>query len=212
MDPAFWHQKWEDKQIGFHRDAVNPLLLAHFKALALEKGQTIFLPLCGKTLDIAWLLTQGLSVKGIELHEPAVVELFDDLGLEPVIAELGFLKCYSAPGLMIYVGDIFKLTITVLGEVNAVYDRAAIVALPKTMRADYAIQVMALSQKSDQLVINYVYDQSIMAGPPFSVSNEELALYYSEHYSMTLLYENDVEGGLKGCCPATESVWLLNRN
>jgi thiopurine S-methyltransferase len=212
MDPAFWHQKWEDKQIGFHRDAVNPLLVAYFKALALKKGQTIFLPLCGKTLDIAWLLRQEISVKGIELYEPAVVELFDALGLEPVITELAFLKCYSAPGLMIYVGDIFKLTVTVLGEVNAVYDRAAIVALPKTMRADYATQLMTLSQKSDQLVINYIYDQAIMAGPPFSVPNEEVALYYSEHYSMTLLYENGVEGGLKGRCPATESVWLLNRN
>jgi thiopurine S-methyltransferase len=212
MDASFWHQKWEEKQIGFHRDTVNPLLVTHIKALDLQKGQSVFLPLCGKTHDIAWLLAQGLSVKGIELHEPAVIELFGDLGVAPIVTELGNLKRYSTKSLVIYVGDIFKLTPSILGEGNAVYDRAAIVALPETMRGDYAAQLMDLSQKSDQLVINYVYDQAIMSGPPFSVSNEELARHYSEYYVMKQLSENKVEGGLKGRCPAVESVWLLSRN
>ncbi len=212
MDAAFWHEKWQNKQIGFHLDDVNPLLVTHFDALGLQAGQTVFLPLCGKTLDIAWLLGNGFQVKGVELHEPAIIELFDALGVVPDVTGLGELRRYCAEGLTIYVGDFFKLTSAILGEVDAVYDRAAIVALPDTMRGDYTKQVMAVSQKADQLLINYVYDQAIMTGPPFSVSNEELVLSYSEHYAMTLLFENEVEGGLRGQCPATEFVWLLKRN
>lgn len=211
MDAAFWHQKWASNQIGFHRDTVNPLLVRYLNNLGLEKGQTVFLPLCGKTLDIVWLREQGLLVKGIELNEPAVIELFESLLLKPKVIEIGDLKQYSAEGLIIYVGDIFKLTSAILGKVNAVYDRAAIVALPDTMRADYAGQIVALSKKADQLLINYVYDQSIMSGPPFSVSNEELAIHYAEHYTMALLFNEAVAGGLKGHCPAIEYAWLLER-
>ena len=212
MDAAFWHQKWQNNQIRFHRDEVNPLLVNHIDALGLQAGQIIFLPLCGKTLDIAWLLTQGFQVKGVELHEPAIIELFEALDIVPEVTELGNLKRYYAEGLTLYVGDFFKLTVSVLGEVDAVYDRAAIVALPEKMRGNYTRQVMALTQKSDQLLINYVYDQILMSGPPFSVSNEELALHYNAHYVMTLLFSADIEGGLKGRCPATEHVWLLKRN
>jgi len=75
MDAAFWHEKWQNKQIGFHLDDVNPLLVTHFDALGLQAGQTVFLPLCGKTLDIAWLLGNGFQVRGVELHEPAIIEL-----------------------------------------------------------------------------------------------------------------------------------------
>lgn len=212
MDAEFWHQKWESKQVSFHRDKVNPLLVKYFSTLDLMAGQTIFLPLCGKTLDITWLMGQGLIVKGIELHEPAVIELFASLTLKPEVTKMGDLKQYSAQGLIVYVGDIFELSAPVLGVVNAVYDRAAIVALPETMRSDYAHQVMTLSQKSQQLMINYVYDQAEMSGPPFSVPNEELASYYKDHFDMTVLSEYIVEGGLKGKCPATEYTWLLTRN
>lgn len=212
MDAAFWHEKWQNKQIGFHLDDVNPLLVTHFDALDLQAGQTVFLPLCGKTLDIAWLLGKGLQVKGAELHEPAIIELFDALGVVPNVTDLGELRRYHADGLTLYVGDFFKLTSAILGDVDAVYDRAAIVALPEIIRGDYTKQVMAVSQKADQLLINYVYDQAIMTGPPFSVSNEELAQSYSADYAMTLLFENEVEGGLRGQCPATEFVWLLKRN
>ncbi|MFT7235658.1 MAG: thiopurine S-methyltransferase [Methylophagaceae bacterium] len=212
MDAEFWHQKWESKQIGFHRDQVNHLLVKYLSALDLIAGQTIFLPLCGKTVDIAWLMGQGLFVRGIELHEPAVIELFASLSLKPEVIKVGDLKQYSVKGLVVFVGDIFNLTSSILGEVNAVYDRAAIVALPETMRSDYAYQVMTVSQKSQQLMINYVYDQAQMQGPPFSVSNEELILYFEDHYAMTLLSERIVEGGLKGKCPAREYTWLLERH
>ena len=53
MEASYWQQRWEINQIGFHGDEVNPLLVSHIGALGLDKGARLFLPLCGKTLDIA---------------------------------------------------------------------------------------------------------------------------------------------------------------
>ena len=64
MQHSFWHEKWQKQQMGWHEPEANPLLLAHIDALALSENSRVFLPLCGKTLDIAWLLAQGYQVRG----------------------------------------------------------------------------------------------------------------------------------------------------
>lgn len=212
MDAEFWHQKWQNNQIGFHRHAVNPFLVDYIDHLELKAGQRLFLPLCGKTLDIAWLLSKGYQVVGVELHEPAVVALFEDLDVEPDITAVRDLKRYEHVGVTLFVGDLFDLTQEDIGHVDAVYDRAAIVALPKTMRSRYTQHIAMVSALASQLLINYEYDQKSLNGPPFSVSNDELKIHYSQYYSMTLLHHCDVEGGMKGQCPATENIWLLQQN
>jgi hypothetical protein len=135
MDASFWREKWARNQIAFHEAQVNPLLVAHFQRLALPAGSRIFVPLCGKTLDIPWLLARGHRVAGIELSEIAVQQLFRDLGVTPRLTVLGTITRYSAPGLDIFHGDIFDLSRDGLGAVDAVYDRAALVALPETCAA-----------------------------------------------------------------------------
>ena len=209
MEPEFWHEKWQNNQTAFHLSAVNPLLVGYFAELALMPGDTIFLPLCGKTLDIAWLRQQGLHVVGVELHEPAVRALFEGLATPyDVVTEGQFIR-YETDNITVWVGDFFELSANMLGTVDAIYDRAAIVALPEAMRIRYSQHLITLAKKAKQLVINYEYDQSVMSGPPFSVSNSALHNYYNADYSMTQLYHGAVEGGLKGRCPATENVWLL---
>ena len=75
MDESFWFQRWESNNIGFHQSEANPLLVNAFTELALAKGRRVFLPLCGKTLDIAWLLSKGYRVAGAELSELAIDQL-----------------------------------------------------------------------------------------------------------------------------------------
>ena len=130
MDSDFWHKKWEDNQIGFHRSSVNPLLVRFLSVLGLVPGARVFLPLCGKTRDIAWLRDQGFRVAGAELSRLAIEQLFDELGETPEITEHGALTRFSGEGIDIFVGDIFELSAPVLGPVDAIYDRAALVALP----------------------------------------------------------------------------------
>ncbi len=211
MEANFWHQRWENQQIGFHLGDANPLLVKYANRLSLGKGARVFLPLCGKTLDIAWLLSNGFRVAGAELSAIAIDQLFESLGVEPTITAVGALKHYSAHDIDIFVGDIFELTLEMLGPIDAIYDRAALVALPFEMRVRYAAHLQMITQHASQLLIQFVYDQNLVEGPPFSISDEEIQRHYKDRYALTLLESAEIEGGLKGKYPATENVWLLQR-
>ena len=209
MHPNFWHQRWQGNKIGFHLPEANPFLVKHLTALHLKQGARIFLPLCGKTLDIAWLLAQGFQVAGAELSEIAIEALFVQLQLKPAIKQIGEIKLYSAANIDIFVGDIFKLTPAMLGNVSAVYDRAALVALPDEMRKQYSAHLMTLTNNAPQLLICFEYDQTVHAGPPFSISAGEVLQHYQAAYDINLLTSETMPDGLKGQYPATEHVWLL---
>lgn len=209
MQHDFWHQKWQKNEIGFHLPEANPLLVAHFQALKLNLGARIFLPLCGKTLDIAWLLAQGLHVLGAELSEIAIVDLFKSLNLVPTISHLGGITQYSAHNIDMFVGDIFRVTSAMIGNVDAVYDRAALVALPEEMRKAYTAHLMTLTDKAPQLLICFEYDQSLHVGPPFSINADEVSGHYGQAYVPHLLASVAMPHGLKGQYPATEQVWHL---
>lgn len=210
MRAEFWHRKWTNRDITFHEGEANAMLVAHFDRLQTAAGDRVFVPLCGKTRDIHWLLSQGRRVAGAELTETAVTELFDELGIEPAITQHGGLNRYSADGIDIFQGDIFDLTAALLGPVNAVYDRAAMVALPPDMRKTYAAHLLAITGAAPQLLLTYDYDQSFIDGPPFSVPEAEIAAHYGSRYTISKLFSKPVEAGQKGP-GATENVWLLTR-
>lgn len=209
MEADFWHERWENAQIGFHEGEVNRMLAAHLDALSVAPGSRVFLPLCGKTRDIAWLLAKGYRVVGAELSEIAVQQLFDGLPLVPKVMQTGPLKRYAAEGIDILVGDIFDLTAEVLGPVDAAFDRAALVALPEEMRGRYTSHIATVTQRAPQLLVTFEYDQSVMNGPPFSLSQSEVEDRYGAHYDITLLADAEVQGGLKGVCPAREKALRL---
>jgi thiopurine S-methyltransferase len=209
MDPSFWHQRWEKNEIAFHESQANPVLVSHFNELSLAKGSRVFVPLCGKTLDISWLLSNGYRVAGAELSQIAIEQLFMELGLQPEISRVGEVEQWSDKNLDICVGDIFAVSRKMLGPVDAIYDRAALVAFPEEMRNRYTAHLTEITGKAPQLLICYDYDQSLMPGPPFSIRNEEVHRHYADTYEVTLLASKDVPGGLKGKCAAQENVWRL---
>lgn len=209
MEEAFWLKRWEENDIGFHLEDVNPQLQQHIEQLGLAAGSRIFVPLCGKTRDIHWLLAQGFKVVGIELCASAVQQLFDELGVVFEERQVGDLVHRQCDGLDIYQGDLFALNADVLGKVDAIYDRAALVALPLAMRQPYSQHLLAISHTAPQLLNCWDYRQSDMPGPPFSISDTELLAHYGKHYRLRLLFSAPVEGGLKGLCEATEKTWLL---
>jgi thiopurine S-methyltransferase len=209
METSFWHQKWARGEIAFHESEANPLLVTHFEKLNLAKGSRVFLPLCGKTRDFSWLLACGYRVVGAELSELAVNELFKELGLEPKISIAGKLTRYSAKDIDILVGDIFDMSAEYLGPISAIYDRAALVALPSGIRERYTSHLMNISGTAPQLLISYEYDQLVMEGPPFSVTENEVMQHYEAAYQLKPVETKNVEGGLKGKVAATETVWLL---
>lgn len=210
MEHSFWHDRWKAGQIGFHEGRVNGLLERHADRLPPPPAR-IFLPLSGKTADIGWLLSKGYQVRGAELSELAIQQLFGELGVTPEITHEGNLTRYVAESIEILVGDVFLLTADLVGPVDAVYDRAALVALPEYIRRLYTAHVSAMTGNAPQLLITFEYDQSVMPGPPFSVTPDEVSAHYKGGYQITPLETRDVQGGLKGICPATETIWALAR-
>ena len=210
MEADFWHKLWESNDTGWHLNDTNPLLEAFFSELQLKENARVFIPLCGKTLDIAWLLSHGYKVVGAELNDIAIKELFKSLSIEPKIEKLGELTLYQAENIDIFVGDIFELTAESLGKVEAIYDRGALVALPKEMRVAYSALLKEISKTAPQLLINFEYDQTIMDGPPFSISKAEIETHYAESYAIKLLKSFELAGGPFGEMGASENIWLLN--
>ncbi|WP_430459648.1 thiopurine S-methyltransferase [Thalassolituus sp. LLYu03] len=201
MEHSFWHDKWEKMEIGFHLDEVNKALLKYWPELGIEPGQSVLIPLCGKTLDLIWLRSQGVAVIGVELSEIALDELAQglerELGLTLSKASCGEQVLYRGDGVLLVAGDFFALTRAQIQQetghdVAAVYDRAAIVALPDAMRAEYARHVQAISAAAPQLLITLDYDQTVAGGPPFAVSSAEVAAHYQAGYAIDLLDEREL--------------------
>ncbi|MEE9391835.1 MAG: thiopurine S-methyltransferase [Planctomycetota bacterium] len=211
MEAEFWHERWKDNNIGFHEGKPNSLLVKHLGQLGLKKGARVFVPLCGKTCDLGWFMEQGFEVVGVELSKTAVEQLFEELGLRPRLKSDGPLVRYSAEGIEILQGNLFEVSSELIGTVDAHYDRAALVALPPTLRDNYALHVAKITDSAPQLLICFDYEQKVMDGPPFSVDEAEVRRLYGTSYDLNLLERAEVAGGLKGKCPAAEDVWILRQ-
>lgn len=177
MEPNFWRSRWNEGRIGFHEGKPNALLVKHLAALG--KGTRVFVPLCGKAEDLAFLAAQGHEVVGVELVESAVQAFFEEHGVKPEVKKEGPFTRYSAQNITVLAGDFFASTRELLGNPNALYDRAAIIALPDTMRGDYVkLLRQLLPAGAPGLVITVEYPQDQLEGPPFSVVEAELRAHY----------------------------------
>ena len=182
MEPEFWQQRWRDNKIGFHLEDVNPYLLKHWQDLGLKPGSRVFVPLSGKSVDMHWLSEQGFQVEAVEVSELAVKQFFEEQGLTAERHDLNGWIYYQAGSLRIWCGDFFKLDAEKLGPVDAIYDRAALIALPELMRPTYVSKLLELTGPRPQLLITLEYEQSQMTGPPFSVSQHEVNQLYQPVY------------------------------
>ncbi|KIC14669.1 thiopurine S-methyltransferase [Leisingera sp. ANG-Vp] len=210
MEQEFWQARWRENRIGFHEPAPNTLLTKHFSRLGLEAGQSVFVPLCGKALDLDWLLKQGLRVTGAEFNQGAVEQVFARQGLEPEIENQGDLLRYQAGALTLFAGDFFALTAAQAGPVDAVYDRAALVAVKPGDRTAYAAHLNRTTSTARQLLIGFDYDQSLMEGPPFSVPGGLVQTLYQGTHAITLAEERPADGRIGERCNALEQAWLLS--
>ena len=166
MDSAFWHQRWQEGRTGFHQDRPTPLLLQHWPSLGLAPGSQVFVPLAGKSLDLAWLAAQGHRVLGVELSPLAVTQFFDGQGLVPEVHGSRHGRHYRAGDIELICGDAFALDADVLAGCAAVYDRAALIALPPPLRQRSALQERADAlHTADDLEVDAI-DAAVGAGAP----------------------------------------------
>jgi thiopurine S-methyltransferase len=185
MQPEFWHERWDTGRIGFHQSAPDRNLRRHWAALELESDCRVFVPLCGKSLDLLWLRDRGHCVMGVELSLTAVEAFLMENGVPARRREAGAFDIYEAPELHLYRGDFFALTPALLGEIGAVYDRAALISWAPQLRARYVEHVANLIGPGTRMLLIVVeYPQSQMPGPPFSISGDEVRRLYSTAFQI----------------------------
>lgn len=178
MDSHFWHTRWSEGRIGFHEGKPNAHLVKHLGVLTGAKR--VLVPLCGKAEDLAFLASQGHEVVGVELVASAVKAFFDERGVKPEVAQHGPYTRYVAANITVLAGDFFASTRELLGAIDAVYDRAAVIALPVAMRGDYVKHLRTLLPAgAPGLVVTVEYPQEKMEGPPFCVPESELRAHYA---------------------------------
>lgn len=211
-DREFWHTKWASNKIGFHLEDVNPLLIEYWKEVKAKREERVFVPLCGKSEDLVWLASQHEVVEGVELSEIAVRSFFAEHFYTPLVTKLsGNHELYQFDELNIYTGDFFTAPIE---PFDVVYDRAALVALPEDMRQEYVERINSLISAGGRvLLVTLDYLQSEMAGPPFSVCEQEVRALFSG-CNVTRLYRDEAgpehpKITKKGLSRFAEEVWLI---
>ncbi|MFZ3185826.1 MAG: thiopurine S-methyltransferase [Pseudomonas sp.] len=219
MHEDFWQERWARNEIGFHLPEVNPYLPQFWPSLNVPAGAQVLVPLCGKSLDMLWLAGQGYRVLGVELAQTAVEAFFSEQGLVAEIDQVGGFRRYRSGAIEVLCGDFFSLTAADLLECRALYDRAALIALPAPMRERYVAHLASiLPADCAGLLVVLDYPQEQMSGPPFSVGEVEVQrLLAAPQWSLHVLEARDVLGEnwkflQRGLSRLDERVYRLQRS
>ena len=186
-----WLTRWQEGRIQFDVDKVNPILDRYVDRLLSEGFGRVLVPLCGKSVDLGWLVDRGHEVVGVELAEKAVEDLFKELGRSPTISTQDGFQSWRSDGLEVLVGDLFELDAEFIGKFDAIWDRAALVALRPSDRDRYAPHLREFLQSNGRILLCTIsYDGSKMEGPPFSVSANEVHRRFGNSLSVEKLEES----------------------
>ena len=217
MTPDFWLERWQKGDIGFHQSRVHDFLPKYWPQLKVERGAAVFVPLCGKSLDMMWLAGNGYKVIGVELSPLAVDDFFREHDLEAETRSAGPFVVRSSGPFTIWCGDLFELPAEALVDVKAAYDRAALVALPPSLQTRYAETLSSiLPAAAPILLASLYYPQGEISGPPFSTPLAQIAALFGETHAIRLAETRDrleQSQNLKsrGVTTLDESAYILTR-
>lgn len=203
---SFWFDRWREGQIGFHEGKPNDMLEAHVDLLGSHRR--VLVPLCGKTEDLVFLASKGHTVIGVELVEDAVKAFFAEHELTPEVTSHAHHVQYTAGSISIFAGDYFATSPALLGACDALYDRAALVALPPELRPRYAQHTRSLlAEHPPVIMVTFEYDQALLAGPPFSVTEAAVREIYAPHAMRMLAERPDTRRPERGA--TMERGWVI---
>jgi thiopurine S-methyltransferase len=193
MHHEFWHERWKNGETGFHQSDVHPLLVRWWPTLGLPREARVYVPLCGKSLDMAWLAGLGHRIVGSELSPIAIGDFFAGRGLAPRSVAVGRWRRHAAAPYEILEGDALQLTPRQVGPLDAGYDRAALVALPPALRTAHAASLARLLPTgAPLLLVAFEYPQELKGGPPFSVEAAEVRALFEPAFRVEEVERVDV--------------------
>lgn len=186
-----WLNAWQHGRTGFHLSDVNPFLKEFMPPAPQDDARPhVLVPLCGKSLDMIWLASQGYEVIGIEASEIAVKAFFEENQLKHTVETKGEHVFYRTTHITIVLGDFFTVNPADLASCDFYYDRAALIALPSSLRTTYVEQVQRLlTPTALGLLISMTYNHTDDIGPPFSISESDVINLYQSADVIKLLEE-----------------------
>jgi thiopurine S-methyltransferase len=195
VHPDFWHERWRTGRIGFHQPEVDHNLARHWRAIetSLHAGDRVFVPLCGKSLDLVWLRERGAEVMGVDISDLALQAFCLEQGVPARRRTRQPFEVYEARALELWSGDFFALRPQDLAGVRAVYDRGALVSFAPDLRRGYALHMAGLTEHGTQtLLVALEYPQGEMDGPPFALDDAMIEGLYAAHHRVEVLERRDV--------------------
>jgi thiopurine S-methyltransferase len=204
---ARWSQRWTDNKLGWHKTEPHQFLIKYGSELVpqflgTDEGVTcladekdpkekvrIFVPLCGKTMDMAFLahhtsVDEVVGCDGIRKALTDFSEEHDDLGIEEV-SSVGAFDSFKGKGITLLKGNHFELDDEVTGgKFDGILDRASIVAINPDLREKY-VDIMGQLIKPGGSILLVTVDrregtqEGMGAGPPFSVDDKEIQRLYA---------------------------------
>ena len=176
-----WLERWRKGTTGWHRSDINPQLIENINQLSEARTQKIFVPLCGASLDMKYLIDQGFHVVGVELSPLAIERFFNEHNIKYKVSKLRDFDLYQGKSIDIYCGDFFKIKSNYLYDASCVYDRAALIALNPDLQKKYVGHLKEILPNSAKiLLLTMFYPQIEMEGPPYSVGDDKVEVLFSE--------------------------------
>ncbi|XP_019399410.1 PREDICTED: thiopurine S-methyltransferase isoform X2 [Crocodylus porosus] len=163
-----WLQKWEENNIGFHKEQGHPLA------------------------------DMGHSVTGVEFSKQALKEFFTEQNLSyseesiPGISNGKVFKSTSG-NISLYCCSIYDLSSKIAGKFDGIWDRGSLVAINPCDRERYANLMLSLMDKNcSYLLATVSYDPNKHKGPPFYVPEHEIESLFGKFCEIKCLQKQDV--------------------
>lgn len=193
MEISYWKARWQKNKTGWQMSKIYPQLPTYWPRLQLPESAAVLVPLCGKSLDLLWLKNKNYKVIGVEVSEKAAQDFFRENKLPFKKYSKASFTIYQSDNLAFWTGDFLKLKSSFLPEIDAIYDKAALIALPAEKRKRYADKLLSLCNARTQMLMNtFEYEQEEMNGPPFAVSFEELKKLFGQYFAIDLLHQESI--------------------
>jgi thiopurine S-methyltransferase len=197
---------------GWHLAEVNESLVKHGSHIlpaddtCQDYAARIFVPLCGKTVDMAYLASKQnvevIGLDGIRLPLEEFATEHPSLQIVPLPASNSGDKYERLAGknISFLKGDYFDLDETAAGgRFDAVWDRASIIAIEPHLREQYVETMSRVIKPGGTLLVSTLErrtgsEEGRNSGPPFSVPEAEVRrLYEGQNWveSVTLVEETD---------------------
>ena len=147
------------------------------------------MPLCGKSLDMIWLAEQGYQVVGVELSSIAVRDFFRENDLQPIKSKTGKFTLWQHDNISILRGDYFNLSSEDLGDIDTVYDRAALTALPEDIRKRYVAHLSQIISSNTRVFLLTTEDAEEHETMTQALGvGEEITTLYTENFEISLTH------------------------